>query len=472
MPSVTVSNYRPLTPLGITYELFATRMSTQNDIQYLGGTTSGRPYLTGLQVGVEPVTGYALTASKVMQYGGGARGGAGWTELRKAIFVNNISIYSANDTNGNLEFGNQAASVASTMQFPGRIPFSASIEYAGEDYLYAYDGNYRLGESAVSFGLDFPKLWQRYDLKYEASEWQNAWYVHHLYPEGLTNNGFVIGHWFGDQRRFGDPVGGHSHVVQAGLHTDSGAYWQATYRTLAFTSTQADPATLASYRHLHELGVRYSTRWHERDAGVELLVGRDAFGDKYGRMSVSVDLATSPGQWAGIATAGSNSTADDQTEFFVDFGFNRSRVHQQVSILFPDTWTPVQDDYHFGVGARRPVAERSDLGVRVEVDQIGGHGMLSLRALDYRFRPMKRLAVGAFGGVGRYSYGQAAFGWYGGLGMQILDVLPKWDLGFDWRYYDKLSRNRVVASDPPSTPERPRLHFDVKSMAFYMSRNF
>ena len=471
-PSVTVSNYRPLTPLGITYEFFATRMTPQKGIEYLDGTTSGRPYLTGLQIGVEPVTGYALTANKIMQFGGGARGGVGFTELRKAIFINEYSVNSPDGTNGTLEFGNQVASVASTMQFPGRVPFSASIEYAGEDYLFANDGNYRLGESAVSFGLDFPRLWQRYDLKYEVSEWQNAWYIHHIYPDGLTNNDFVVGHWFGDQRRFGDPVGGHSVVVQGGLHTDGGDYWQATYRTLAFTSTEADPITLASYKHLQELGVRYSTRWHEHDVGAELLAGRDALGERYGRLSVSLDLLEDSVRWSSGSASASEAAVDGQTKFFVDMGFNRSRVHQQISLLIPDDFTPVRNDYHFGAGARRAVAERSDLGVRVELDRIGGHGLLSLRALDYRFRPTTGLAIGAFAGVGRYNYGQAAFGWYGGIGTQLLDVLPKWDVGFDWRYYDKLSRNRIDPSDPPSTPPRPRLHFDVKSLAFYISRKY
>jgi hypothetical protein len=63
MPSVTVSNYAPITRLGLNYEIFLAQLSRQENIAYFGSTTSGYPRLAGLQLGMEPVSGYAVSPS-------------------------------------------------------------------------------------------------------------------------------------------------------------------------------------------------------------------------------------------------------------------------------------------------------------------------------------------------------------------------------------------------------------------------
>jgi hypothetical protein len=125
-----------------------------------------------------------------------------------------------------------------------------------------------------------------------------------------------------------------------------------------------------------------------------------------------------------------------------------------------------------GVGARRAVGKRSSLSARLELDRVDSHSLLSIRAVDYQVRVLRNLAANVFFGVGRYDYGAPAFGWYGGVGLQYTDVLPKWDVGIDWRRYDKLSRNRVLPGDPPLTAERPRMHFDIVGQSLYVSRRF
>jgi hypothetical protein len=472
MPSITLSNYRPISPLGITYELFSARMSKQDNILYFGSTTSGYPNLAGIQLGIEPVPGYGLTLNRVMQYGGGDRGGVNLSRLRQAFFnSNSVEINLPDGTFGQQEFGNQIASVAGTMQFPGRVPFSVSIEYAGEDNAYA--GDTRLGDTALSLGLDFPVLWKRFDLRYEVSEWQNRWYVHHIYPQGMTNKGFVLGHWFGDQKAFGDQVGGHSHVLQLGMRLNERGYWQATYRTMEFVESQGyQTQPTVPYKQLHELSLLYSTTWRSHGLAGEVRLGRDAFGDKLGRLSVSVDLARSSNVSTGASTNDPPEVSDDLVDFFVDVGANRSQAYQMVSNLIPDRWTDVQTDYHFGIGARRAFGDRSRLGLRLELDRVDSHNLLSLRAVDYQFRLTRHIAASAFFGVGRYDYRAPAFGWYGGFGIQFTDVRPKWDIGIDWRGYDKLSRNRVAAGDPPLNIERPRMHFDIKGQSLYITRRF
>lgn len=465
MPSITLSNYQPISPLGITYEVFAAQMSRQENIRYLDGYTSGRPKLAGIQAGFAPAGGYALTLNRVMQYGGGARGGGGLSDLLDAFFQNS----NQPDSLQGEEFGNQIASLSATQVIPASIPFAVHIEFAGEDN--SYGGNYRLGDTALSLGIDLPLLADRYDLSFEASEWQNVWYTHHLYPAGMTNEGNVIGHWFGDQRQFGDRVGGWSAQLQAGYRTDSGEYWRASYRTLDFvTSLNFQTQPEFPYRQLHEVSLQYSRAWRGYPVSAELSAGRDALGESFGRLMGTIDFAMTRSARRTEITA--PATAERGLDLYVTVGANNSRVYNILSGPTPDAWTPRGTGYHFGVGARRQVSTRGDLGVGLELDDIDDDTMLSVRALDYRYRLTPHIAVNGFFGVGRYQRDAPAYGWYMGAGLQWRDLLPQWDVGVDARYYDKLSRNRVAPGDPVPVIDRPRIHFDVEGFTVYLSRHF
>src|SRR5690606_24801378 len=73
MPSITLSNYDPISPLGISYEVFGAEMSRQDGIRIDDDSTSGRPRIAGLHLSMEPVIGYGVSLSRIAQYGGGAR---------------------------------------------------------------------------------------------------------------------------------------------------------------------------------------------------------------------------------------------------------------------------------------------------------------------------------------------------------------------------------------------------------------
>src|SRR5262245_16488422 len=85
MPGITVSNYKPFTSLGITYEGFIAQMKHQDGI--LNGTepTSGKPRVAGVQIGIQPVAGWSLTANRILQYGGGSRSSS-YRDLFNAFF--------------------------------------------------------------------------------------------------------------------------------------------------------------------------------------------------------------------------------------------------------------------------------------------------------------------------------------------------------------------------------------------------
>ncbi|MGH8210286.1 MAG: capsule assembly Wzi family protein, partial [Steroidobacteraceae bacterium] len=87
MPSITLSNYEPLTRLGLTYEIMLARMSKSNKIELTNGDlTTGYPKVAGLHVGFEPVPGWSIAASRILIFGGGAAGGQSVSNILQAFF--------------------------------------------------------------------------------------------------------------------------------------------------------------------------------------------------------------------------------------------------------------------------------------------------------------------------------------------------------------------------------------------------
>jgi hypothetical protein len=465
MPSVTLSNYVPISRLGLSYEVFAAEMSRQTNIAFQGTTTAGRPRLAGLQLSMEPVIGYAVALNRITQYGGGARGGRGFSDFFDALFTSSneqdVSGQGSSDVN-------RIASLTSSMLFPGPVPFGVRVEYAGEDN--TYKGKYRLGQTNLSLGIDFPVLWHDFDASYEISEFQRGWYVHHIYPDGPRNEGRALGHWFGDNRLPRDAIGGRSHLLQLGWRLPRGDYAQAAYRSLDLDPRWAFVNTDRPYRTMQVLELNYATHLKGHAIEAQLEIGEDVFGESFARLSAAFDLASS------IATswdARSENAKHSGTEVFVDAGmqYSRSREFLLLESRRHDT-TAYEANYHFGIGARRAVSARNDLGVRLELDQVADRSLVSVRALDYRFRVSRRLALGAFLGIGRYDLTLDAHGYYAGAGVQYRDVLPGWDVGLDYRHYDKLNRDKGLASDPESNPGLPRRFIDVDGVSLYLSKRW
>ena len=466
MPSITLSNYQPISPLGFSYEIFAAEMSEQEGILFQGGTTTGSPRLAGLQVGIEPAIGYALTANRLTQYGGGARGGSGFSDFIDALTTNeNVQDASGVETQAT----NRVAALASSIQFPGGIPFAFSIEYGGEDN--AYKEGYRLGATNLSLGLDLPRLGKNFDATLEISEWQNDWYIHFLYPQaGLTDEGRVIGHWFGDQRVFTEATGGDSQSLSVGWRRRPDQHLRATYRTMAIDPRWERSGTVPPYERYHFLGLSMATSYREFPVEFELAGGRDVFGESFARLSASIDFVArdrlSGDAW-GEAQSGRGA------EWFVDMGANHSKTVKILEVGSPRVASPWQTGAHVGFGARRTVSERGDIGFRIELDDVEDNALLSVRAIDYRYRLGRKLALSGFLGVARYDYGLATNGYYWGWGVQLRDVLPNWDIGLDWRHHETLNRDKALPTDPvPSVETHPRLYIDIDGVSLYVTRRW
>ena len=465
MPSVTLSNYEPLTRFGFQYEFFLAQMSTSDHILGGGqGTTKesrGNPKLFGAQFSIEPFSGWSLGLDRQLQYGGGGLPDSPAT-LARNFFIPGGKAQTQ---------GNQEASYVTRFIYPGKIPFAVYAQYAGENTLDG--GSYLLGESALVVGIDFPKLWRYFDLTFEAAEWQNAWYINSPILDGMTNDHLVLGQWGADQRLFNDGVGARSSMLRVGWEPPFGGYLEERVRYLVNQTYGVYP-----YRHFVEGTITYSHPVGELTVGGEVLGGRDVFGKSFAQLSAFVryggDRHTrdyEPDE-DGSSDAGSGGDAPDTRapELFVDAGANANRVRIDLEKGIPITTTPVMYGPHFAVGARRTVSDNNDWGVRLEVDQVDGHSLIGARPVDYRHRFGDHFALGLYGGVDRYNLATPAYSLYGGIGTQWRDVLPRWDLGFDVRYAQNIARNHVLPTDIQGV--RPDSFYKIESVIAYLSRRF
>jgi len=465
MPSVTLSNYKPLTSLGLQYEFFLARMSRSDHIATPDGTlVSGNPLLAGTHLGIEPAVGWSLAFNRDLQYGGGAFGGTSFHDVLRAFF-NPVAAQNPGATPGvNTAYGNQEASITSRFIFPGKVPFAVYFEYAGEDE--SRGRNYLLGDVGFSAGIHFPRLANTFDVTYEISDWQNAWYTHSVYQDGMTNDHLVLGNWFGDDRQFNDGVGGQTNSLRIGWEPPFGGLLEERFRTIV----NAD-YDYPAYKHGYDGMLRYSRPWRDFTVGGEIYAGRDVFGSRFTRIAAFLRL----GNEGASSTAQSDeevaqTLSSDQAQVFVDVGATAYRVLVDLSDTQPRYSTGTKESPHLGIGARRPVSDRQDLGARIEGYDIAGRGLVAARLLDYRYRFGAHGAVGAFFGGARYGLATPAYGYYYGLDAAYRDVIPGWDLSLDAFYGDKVARRHVLASDP-HTP-RPDSFYDITGISLSVSRHF
>jgi hypothetical protein len=462
MPSVTLSNYEPLTRLGFQYELFLARMASSDHI--LGGgqgtTVEGRGYpkLFGAQFSVEPFSGWSLGINRQLQYGG-----AGLPDSANFLFRDFFKPGGQSQTQGN-----QEASYISRFIFPGKTPFAFYVQYAGENTLNG--GSYLLGESSLTMGIDFPKLWHYFDMTYEIAEWQNAWYVNSVFLDGMTNNGLVLGNWGADQRLFNDGVGARTQMLRIGWEPPFGGYLEERVRSIVNQNYGEYP-----YRHYVDFTLRYSHPWKDATVGGEVFAGRDIFGKSFTRLSGFVRYGgTQHTRDYSDDDSGDDDSATDSVpagiELFVDAGANANRVIANVEPTIPITTSKLAFGPHVAIGARRAVTDNNDLGVRIEDDQVNGYNLLGVRPVDYRYRFGDSFALGFFVGVNRYNLATPAYSLYAGIGAQLRNVLPKWDVGMDFRYAQNVARNHVLATDVQGV--RPDSYYKIESVIAYISRRF
>jgi hypothetical protein len=477
MPSITLSNYTPLTRVGWQYEVFVARMSYTDRINLTnGGTTAGDPKFSGGRLGIEPAnSGWSIAGQRVMIFGGGAAGGQTAGELVKAFF-NPLNAQTSPSAKPIL--GKQEASVTSRFNYPGHVPFSLYFEYAGND---TAGGNHlNFTKTDLSVGLHFPRL-GLFDLTYEFSEWQPTWYGGHGatsaeygYGDGITNYLLSTGHWFGDQRRFNEAVGGQSSMLRVGFEPRFGGRLELTLRSLVNDSyylLSNNTVAHAEYEHEYTGSLVYSYPLKDYVVGSQVDYGRDVLGAHYTRVSAFLRY--------GDALHSGEDEGDDYApnvpppgmEFHIDAGVVASSVVSDLTAILPRESTGVGYGPHLAVGARRAASDHQDLGAALEADGVHGVSLFGARLVDYRYRFDNPLALNLFLGVARYAAPTPAYGPYFGAGLQWRNVLPHWDVGIDFRYASKVNRIRTQPSDPQGG-YRNDAYYDITYGTLYVSRKF
>ncbi|MDU0113635.1 capsule assembly Wzi family protein [Psychrosphaera aquimarina] len=287
LPTLSISNSIPLTDFGVNYELFVGELSNSDNIYYQGEYISGKPIITGFHLSVSPWQGFSLGVNRILQSGGGQRGSNSFSDLIGAFFDPSGSDNTSADLSVDEQFGNQAASLVSQFTFSGDTPFSLYFEYAGEDTSRGF--NYKLGNSALSAGLYIPYLTDNIGLRVELSEWQNAWYVHHVYGDGLTHEGSIIGHWAAESRNrdnsfSGDGVGAYNAMAKL--------YWLQSNGddiTLSANVTQNESYTSYDYHTSYQVKAEWFTIMNEYQWVSSIEYGKDIFNESY--YSISTSLA-------------------------------------------------------------------------------------------------------------------------------------------------------------------------------------
>ncbi len=464
-PSVTLSNSVPLTRARLRYEIFGGYLSRSTRILKpdASGYSTGHPYIAGFHASIEPVSGWTIGGSRLMQFGGGDRK-VSFRQLGKLLYDSAGN----EDVGAPTEFGNQQVSLTSELVIPGRMPMAVYVEYAAEDTFHSQ--NYRFGNGALAAGVYFPRLTASTQLRYEFSNWEDVWYVHHIYGDAMRNVGHVLGNWGADWRRSGDYVGAQSHMLALDRELDGDVSVGARYRTL-----QNDSYTGGDYRRMHELTVSLARPWRQFRVSTSLQGGRDVYGEWYGRLAANLvmtgDARNSPVLVEPLKTDTDRATADQPAvERFVDVGAMQGRLRYEEDLGFLPRRTTTESGAHLGLGVRKAVSKHSDFGARVELDDLRGRPLMSLRALDYRFRFNSDWAATGFFGFSRYAARTPAHGYYAGVGLQRRDVLPGWDVGLDLRYVDRIVRKKITPGETIIT--WPNEYWSMTGASLYLSRRF
>ncbi|HEX7081022.1 MAG TPA: hypothetical protein VF329_08420 [Gammaproteobacteria bacterium] len=170
-----------------------------------------------------------------------------------------------------------------------------------------------------------------------------------------------------------------------------------------------------------------------------------------------------------VAVLAAMAAGPAAADVFVGLGAQASRVQARIANT-PGPTDTTESGVHFGVGASRSVGERNDIGVRLELDDVGSDLLIAVRAFDYRRHLSDRFAVAAFIGAARLDLATPAYGYYLGGGVQVKEVMPSWDLNIDLRFGDKVARDNVLPTDPQGGS--PDNFYDITGISLYLNRRF
>ena len=279
-PSITLSTVSPIERFWqANFELFYTRLdNVKNGVKYIDQWYDGSPHLIGTHLSLSPTASWTLGFNRVLQFGGGPR------EVSAGDIVKAFFDPAANDNSYTMEeriteFGDQMASVTTSYRFDGAMPIEIYAELAGEDTQGG--SNLSLGNQATNFGIFMPQINKNVALRYEYNRYKTAWYTHHLYAFGNTNNGFVYGNYIADQRDFGHGIPARTHKATLDYATSVTSGWRASIGTI---SNQDN----IRYDRAYEIMLEHRRNVNQYPVRMSLTFGNNVYSENYGQFEASI----------------------------------------------------------------------------------------------------------------------------------------------------------------------------------------
>ncbi len=282
--NVTISNPELLTDWNVKYEFSLGQLEKQGGIQFDTdkAPVSGKPNLLSMHLSLQPFDWWTLGFNRTFMFGG--EGNTSLKDVWNAIIdpVSNDNCGGESDLiDCTQEFGNQQAAISNKFNIsPFGFPLSLSWEYAGED-TREYS-NYQFGNIAQNFGLFIPYLTESLALNVEYSKFHTAWYVHHIYDEGYSNDKIKMGHWWGNMKAANDGAGGNA--------TSMRIDWQTTMIdqvTMLYRTATIDSSSIADYKRSHEIELKFKKMVKNAFVDLTINAGEGTLGDKFLSTSVS-----------------------------------------------------------------------------------------------------------------------------------------------------------------------------------------
>ena len=131
----------------------------------------------------------------------------------------------------------------------------------------------------------------------------------------------------------------------------------------------------------------------------------------------------------------------------VDFGVVYSDISSSVTTSADGKLDGGDTGIHLGVGAYRNKDDsRWVYGVKLELDDVAGNLLLSVRAIDLGYKITPRFMVNGFIGAARWDLATAAFGIRFGVGASYR-FGEHWALGSDISYSDSVARDKLLPGE-------------------------
>jgi len=287
LPSISISNVKPITDFDIRYDLFYMKMKTDpaiNSGKELGLKVPGKPHLAGVHLSFSPFDGLTLGANRLLQFGGGDRS-VGFKDFAEAFFLpggnDNVNAEETQKFGPNYEVGDQLASLSFDYKAAWfNQPFSFYGDVGLEDTLGGTRNN------SYNFGLYLPYLNENNSLRFENSRWQTEWYWSKLYSQGNTIDKQVLGHWGGEQRYFQHYPSAESQSINWVWQYSSSQNIDTTFRRIETEMDSNGKIGEASgpYSIGFELETRYTQQLKNGYWGIELYTGKTVFDDSFFRL--------------------------------------------------------------------------------------------------------------------------------------------------------------------------------------------